>query len=222
MKSMRKPMRIISLNVGQPRLVPYAGGEALTGIFKEPVEGPLFLRHLNLDGDRQADLTVHGGRNKALYAYASEHYSFWRQELPGMDLPWGMFGENLTTEGLLEGDAHIGDRFRIGEAVVAVTQPRLPCFKLGIRFGRDDIVKRFFASRRSGIYFSVVEEGRVNVGDAIEEVSRAPEGISVADVNRAYANAANDLPLLRRIVQSKILPPGLHQDLADELAALGG
>ena len=177
---------------------------------------------MNLDGDRQADLTVHGGRNKAVYAYPSEHYVFWRREFPKMDLPWGMFGENFTTEGLTEKNAHIGDRFRIGEAVVAVSQPRLPCFKLAIRFGRPDIIKRFFVSGRSGIYFWVVEEGLVNTGDEIEVVSRAPEGISVADVNRAYANAREDLPLLRRIVESQILPPGLHRDLADELAALGG
>jgi MOSC domain-containing protein YiiM len=215
-------MRIISLNVGQPRVVSYEGGEVATGIFKQRVEGPLLLRRLNLDGDRQADLTVHGGRNKAVYAYPSEHYAFWRRGFPDMDLPWGMFGENLTTEGLMEENAHIGDRFRIGEAVVAVSQPRLPCFKLAIRFGRPDIVKRFFVSGRSGIYFWVVEEGLVNTGDEIELVSRAPEGISIADVNRAYANGGKDLPLLRRIVQAQILPSGLHSELADELAALGG
>jgi MOSC domain-containing protein YiiM len=215
-------MRVISLNVAQPRTVTWAGGEVLTGIFKEPVEGPILLRRLNFDGDRQADLTVHGGRDKAVYAYPSEHYAFWRKQFPDMDLPWGMFGENLTTEGLTEENAGIGDHFRIGEAVVSVTQPRLPCYKLGIRFGRPDVIKRFFASLRSGIYFSVVEEGRVKSGDAIEVVSRSPEGFRVSDVNRAYANAGDDLPLLRRIVEANILPPGLQRDLADGLAALGG
>jgi MOSC domain-containing protein YiiM len=217
-------MRVISLNVAEPRTVPYgdSGGEVLTGIFKEPVAGPLMMRHLNLDGDRQADLEVHGGKNKAVYAYPSEHYSFWRQEFPEMNLPWGMFGENLTTEGLTEENAAIGDQFRIGQAVVAVTQPRLPCFKLGVRFGRADIVKRFFASHRSGIYFSVIEEGLVNTGDAIEVVRRAQERITIAGVNRAYANAKEDVPALRRIVEAKILPRGLQRDLEEELASLGG
>jgi MOSC domain-containing protein YiiM len=216
------PMRVISLNVGEPRVVQVADQEVVTAIFKEPVPGPLMLRRLNFDGDRQADLEVHGGKNKAIYAYASEHYAFWRREFPDMDLPWGMFGENLTTEGLTEENASIGDQFRIGEAVVALSQPRLPCYKLSIRFDRADIVKRFFASRRSGIYFSVLEEGLVKTGDAIEAVSHDPRGIRVADVNRAYANAADNLPLLRRIVSANILPRGLQGELADELTALGG
>jgi MOSC domain-containing protein YiiM len=213
-------MKVISLNVGEPQLALHHDRQVLTGIFKYPVEGPLLLRQLNFEGDRQADLTVHGGRNKAVYAYPSEHYVFWRTELPEMDLPWGMFGENLTTEGLKEEDAGIGDRFRIGEAVLAVTQPRLPCYKLGVRFGRDDIVKRFLASRRSGIYFSVIEEGTVRAGNAIEVLHRHPEGISIADINRAFVNSRENLPLLKRIVDSHILPQGLHQDFADELALL--
>jgi MOSC domain-containing protein YiiM len=222
MKPMSKPMRIISLNVGEPRTVPYLAGEVSTGIFKEHAAGPLMLRRLNFDGDRQADLTVHGGKNKAVYAYPSEHYQFWRRALPEMDLPWGMFGENLTTEGLTEENAHIGDRFRIGEAVVAVSQPRLPCFKLGIRFGQPGMIKRFFASGRSGMYFSVVEEGMVGNGDEIEVVSRAPEGISIADVNRVYASPQEDIAALRRIVNANILPHGYQSDLVEALAQLGG
>ncbi len=215
-------MRLVSVNVGEPRIVPFHEQQVATSIFKSAVAGPVFLRHLNLDGDRQADLTVHGGRKKSVYAYASEHYDFWRAEFPEMDLPWGMFGENLTTEGLLEQDACIGDELRIGEAVVAVTQPRTPCYKLGIRFGRDDIVKRFFASRRSGIYFSVVKEGLVEAGDSIEFLKRAPEGISIAEINRAFADSRENIDLLRRIVRTQILPNGLQQDLAEELALLGG
>src|SRR5579864_635343 len=215
-------MRLISVNVGEPRLVKFHEMEVATAIFKSAVEGPVLLRQRNLDGDRQADLSVHGGRNKAVYAYASEHYDFWRAEFPELDLPWAMFGENLTTEGLLERDACIGDELRIGQAVLAVTQPRTPCYKLGIRFGRDDIVKRFFASRRSGIYFSVVKEGVVQAGDFIEFLRRAPGGISVADVNRAFAEGRDNLDLLRRIVRAQILPNGLHNDLAEELALLGG
>jgi MOSC domain-containing protein YiiM len=213
-------MKIVSLNVGRPRLVLDRGREVSTGIFKSPVARPLMLRALNLDGDRQADLENHGGINKAAYAYASEHYEFWRRELPGVELMWGNFGENLTTEGLSEEEARIGDRFRIGGAVVKVTQPRIPCFKLGIRFGRDDMVKRFLLSRRSGIYFAVVEEGLVNAGDEIALIHRDERGFTVADVNCAYVQSREHSELLRRIVRSEILPAGLHQDLLERLASL--
>jgi len=213
-------MKIVSLNVGLPRTVLDHGREVTTGIFKAAVPGPLLLRRLNLDGDHQADLENHGGRNKAVYAYASEHYEFWRKQFPEMDLPWGMFGENLTTEGLTEEGACIGDHFRIGEAIVKVTQPRIPCYKLGIRFGRPDIVKRFLASRRSGIYFCVVEEGLVNTGDTIERIREDEHRISIADVNRAYVNARDNLALVQRIVSLEILPRGLHDEFAEELASL--
>lgn len=194
--------------------------EVSTGIFKSPVADPLMLRRTNLDGDRQADLNAHGGVNKAVYAYPSEHYSYWRAELPGVELSWGHFGENLTTEGLLESEARIGDQFRIGGAIVKVSQPRIPCYKLGIRFGRDDMPKKFVASGRSGIYFSVLEEGLVNSGDAIELVSRAEPDITVADVNRAYVHSRENVDLLRRIVAAEILPPGLQRDLVEKLASL--
>jgi MOSC domain-containing protein YiiM len=215
-------MKIISLNVGLPRALRVRDREVTTGIFKAPVPGPVMLRRLNLDGDRQADLENHGGLNKAVYAYPSEHYEFWRRELPEMDLPWGIFGENLTIEGLREEEACIGDHFRIGEAVVAVSQPRIPCYKLGIRFGRDDIVKRFLASGRSGIYFLVLEEGMVKAGDAIERIHRDENGITVAEINRAYVHTRENIPLVRRIVSAEILPPGLHQDFLEELNSLGG
>src|SRR5713226_4549704 len=132
-------MKILSVNVGLPREVAWQGKVVTTGIFKEPVKGPVMLRTLNLDGDGQADLTVHGGVSKAVYAYPSEHYEFWKQELPNMELPYGMFGENFTTEGMFEEAVNVGDRFRIGEAQLIATEPRLPCFKLGIKFGRSDI-----------------------------------------------------------------------------------
>ena len=213
-------MKIISLNVGRPRTVPCGDREVTTGIFKSAVQGPLLLRRLNLDGDAQADLQVHGGRNKAAYAYPSEHYEFWRKEFPEQELPWGMFGENLTTGGLTEENACIGDQFRIGEALVRVTQPRMPCYKLGIRFGRPDMVKRFLASRRSGIYFAVVEEGMLNAGDSIERIQGNENGLSIADVNLAYVDAKNNLSLVRRIVELEILPRGLHDEFAEELALL--
>jgi MOSC domain-containing protein YiiM len=199
-------MKILSLNVGLPREVTWQGKVVTTGIFKEPVKGPVMLRRLNLDRDGQADLTVHGGVSKAIYAYPSEHYGYWRKELPGVDLPWGMFGENFTTEGLLEQDAYIGNRFRIGEAEVMVTEPRMPCYKLGIKFGRADIIKRFLASRRSGFYFAVVQEGMVTVGDSIELIRRDQQDISVADIARLYAFDKDDLKTMRRAIALEALP----------------
>jgi MOSC domain-containing protein YiiM len=199
-------MKIVSVNVGLPREVTWQGKLITTGIFKEPVNTPVMMRTLNLDGDGQADLTVHGGASKAVYAYPSEHYDYWRTELPGIDLPWGMFGENLTTEGLLEEAVYIGDKFRIGEAEVMVTEPRMPCYKLGIKFGRADIIKRFLASRRTGFYFAVVREGMVGAGDAVELIGREQHEISVADITRLYAFEKNDLKSLRRAIEVEALP----------------
>lgn len=199
-------MNILSLNVGLPREVNWQGKVVTTGIFKAPIKGRTMLRTLNLDGDGQADLTVHGGIEKAVYAYPSEHYDFWRAEFPDMDLPWGMFGENLTIKGLLEDGAYIGDRFRIGQAEVMVTEPRMPCSKLGIKFGRADIIKRFLASRRTGFYFAVVSEGTVGAGDALEFVGREQQKISVADITRLYAFEKDDIPTLRRAIEVEALP----------------
>ncbi len=154
-------MKVLSINVGLPREVKWKGRTVSTAIFKEPVSGPIVLRQHNLEGDQQADLSVHGGPTKAVYAYPSEHYPFWRSELPEMGLDWGMFGENLTTEGLDEESVHIGDVFKLGSAQLIVTEPRMPCFKLTIRFEREDIVKRFLQSQKSGLYFGVVQEGTV-------------------------------------------------------------
>jgi MOSC domain-containing protein YiiM len=199
-------MKIVSVNVGLPREVTWQGKLVTTGIFKKPVDGPVMMRTLNLDGDGQADLTVHGGASKAVYAYPSEHYGYWQTELPGVDLPWGMFGENFTTEGLLEEAIYIGDKFRIGEAEVMVTEPRMPCYKLGIKFGRADIIKRFLASRRTGFYFAVVREGMVGAGDAVELIGREQQKISVADITRLYAFEKDDLKSLGRAIEVEALP----------------
>jgi MOSC domain-containing protein YiiM len=214
-------MRIVSLNVGLPRTIWWKDREVTTGIFKEPVKGPVTLRRFNLDGDRQADLENHGGKVKAVYAYPSEHYESWSDEMPGMELPWGIFGENLTTEGLREESVHIGDHFRIGTAVVMVTQPRIPCYKLGLRFGRDDIVKRFLESRRSGIYFEVVEEGLIDMGDTITRVHEEENGVTVADINRAYVNGRENVPMIRRALELKALPPALRSHFQEQLASFG-
>ena len=199
-------MKIVSVNVGFPRSVTWKGKTVRTGIFKSPVDSRLWMRALNIDGDRQADLRVHGGRSKAVYVYPSEHYAYWRDELPGVELPWGMFGENLTTLGLLEGDVNIGDRFRVGSAEVMVTEPRMPCYKLGVKFGRDDIIKRFLASRRTGFYLAVLVEGEVGAGDPIEPIGRDAHGVTVRDITELYANQRRDDALLRRAVRVEALP----------------
>jgi MOSC domain-containing protein YiiM len=198
-------MRVIALSVGGPREVEWRGRAVLTSIFKTPVQRRLRLTRLNFEGDEQSDLTVHGGVDKAVYAYPAEHYEYWRGELPGMELSWGMFGENLTTEGLVE-EVRIGDRFRVGSAELVVTQPRMPCYKLGIRFGRPDILKMFLRSGRTGFYLSVAEEGEVGPGDAIELVARAEDGLSVADVVGLYAADEGNQELLLRAAGSSALP----------------
>ena len=198
-------MKIISVNVGLPRKVAWNGRTVTTGIYKEPLPGSVNVRTLNLEGDGQADLSVHGGRSKAVYVYPSEHYGFWRGELPDMALPWGMFGENLSTAGLLEEEVQIGDEFRIGTTRVQVSAPRMPCYKLGIRFGRPDMVKRFLQSQRSGFYVAVAQEGRVQAGDAIEYVTRASHEVTVADVVRLYTTDRGNIDLLRRVVALEAL-----------------
>jgi MOSC domain-containing protein YiiM len=134
---------------------------------KKPVSGAVKVGRLNLEGDRQADLTVHGGVDKAVYAYPSEHYPYWVEKYPEMEMRWGTFGENFTTEGLLEDKVHVGDRLGIRSAEFAVTQPRFPCYKLGLRFGTQAILKTFLDSERSGYYLKVIREGKVKAGDAI-------------------------------------------------------
>ena len=212
-------MKIVSVNVGMPRQVEWKGRQVVTGIFKEPVEGRVRVRTLNLEGDGQADLNVHGGDTKAVYVYPSEHYRFWREELDGRELPWGMFGENLTTTGLDEETVRIGDRFRIGTAEFQVTEPRMPCSKLGLRFGREDILKRFLASGRSGFYFSVLREGDVGAGDAIEEIHREENSVRVLDVTLGYSKERNNRELLQRLAETEKLPESWRGFFRKRLAA---
>jgi MOSC domain-containing protein YiiM len=201
-------VKVVSINVGLPREVQWRGKTVLTSIFKAPVAGTVKVARLNLEGDRQSDLEVHGGADKAVYVYPAEHYAFWRAELPGADLPPGAFGENFTTEGLLEDGVRIGDRFAIGSAEFTVTQPRMPCYKLGIRFGRPDMLKRFLRSGRTGFYFAVAREGAVTAGDRIAPLARAGSAISVADVARLYSADAPSPELLREASELSALPEG--------------
>jgi MOSC domain-containing protein YiiM len=214
-------MKILSLNLSLPRLTAWKGETISTGIFKQPVAGRVRLRTLNFDGDRQADLSVHGGPDKAVYAYPSEHYPFWRGELPEVEMNWGMFGENLTTEGLLEVEVKIGDVFQIGSAVIRVTQPRIPCYKLQAKFQRDDILKRVLASGRSGFYFAVDKEGEAGAGDDLTLISREEHSLTIAAINDLYTHRNCSLDQLQRAAKLSYLPAGWRkhfQSLAEEAA----
>ncbi len=201
-------MKLISVNVGLPRDVNWHGKTVQTSIWKNPVEGRIRVSKLNLDGDRQSDLSVHGGAHKAVYAYPSEHYSYWRSNLPDIDLPWGAFGENFTTEGLLEDQIRVGDHVQIGSADFVVTQPRMPCFKLGVRFNRMDMLKRFLKSKRTGFYFAVLREGEVAAGDPILFGDRQEGALTVADIVNLYTTDSENQGLLRRATELPALPDG--------------
>jgi MOSC domain-containing protein YiiM len=214
--------RIVSVNVGEPREVVWRGRLVQTGIFKHPVEGVVPIRSLNLAGDRQADLSVHGGADKAVYAYPVEHYPYWTSEL-GRELERGSFGENLTVEGLpLETELAVGDRIRVGTAELVVVQPRLPCFKLGIRLDDPHMVKRFLHAERTGYYLRVVREGEVSAGDEALVLQRHPAAVPVSEITRLYARARDDAAGLRRILAVDALPdtwrPYFEQMLADVAA----
>jgi MOSC domain-containing protein YiiM len=211
-------MKLVSVNVGAPRLVNWRGQQTSTGIFKSPVAGPVALRKLNLNADRQADLRVHGGPDRAAYIYPAEHYDLWKAELDRPDLPWGIFGENLTTLGLSEADIRIGDQIRIGSAVLVATQPRMPCFKLGIRFGDQRMVARFNSTDRCGVYVGVVEEGLVEVGDEIEIVSRASDSMSIVELRRIYL-AEDDPAAIRRVLSLPALSHDWRMQFEERLAA---
>jgi MOSC domain-containing protein YiiM len=206
------------VNVGQPQKVEWRGKLIETGIFKEPVIGRRKVGRLNIEGDRQADLNVHGGPDKAVYGYPSEHYAAWMKVFPNMKLPWGMFGENLTTEGLSEESLHIGDVLRAGTALLRVTQPRMPCYKLGIKFGTKEAIAKFWDMGLSGFYFSVAEEGDVAAGDAIEIVEREARGVSIAEFNRVYEEEVPDAARVERLLAVPALPQGWRSYFKDLLA----
>lgn len=217
-------MRIVSVNIGLPREITWHGRSVTTGIFKQPVTGRVALRTLNLDGDRQADLTVHGGEHKAVYCYPVAHYDYWKTELPDRQLPMGMFGENFTTDGLLEDSVHIGDRFAVGSAEVMITQPRLPCYKLGVRFQSDDMVKRFLASGRTGFYLAVTREGDVEAGDDIKVISREPSAIPVSKITQLYIakRYGDDVALVNRALEVAALPESWKEYFRERLQVVAG
>ena len=213
-------MKLVSLNVGLPRDVAWRGRIISTAIFKQPVAGRVALRKLNLDGDRQADLSVHGGEYKAVYCYQIAHYDYWKKALPGRELPLGIFGENFTLDGELEGSVHLGDRFSVGSAEVVVTQPRLPCYKLGIRFDSDDMVKRFFNSGRTGFYLAVAREGEVSAGDEMTVIGRDPNRVPVSEITRLFAAkeySDADVAWVRRALGVGALPESWKEYFRERL-----
>jgi len=213
-------MKIVSVNVGRPRLLSWKGASFSTGIFKAPVAGRVVVRRTNLDGDRQADLSVHGGPDKAVYGYPSEHYDYWSKQLPSHDLPWGAFGENFTTEGMLETEVSAGDRFRVGSAVVMVKTPRLPCFKLAAKFQPDDITEQFLKSGFSGFYFSVIEEGEVTAGDEFQFLGGETPTLTILEAYRLFLPRSGDVDLLRRATQVQALPASWRERFRAKLGSI--
>ena len=215
-------MKVLSVNVGLPRKIQYNGQIINTAIFKDPVKGPIMLRKLNLDGDRQSDLTVHGGIDKAVYSYPVEHYDYWGKQFPDTDLMWGMFGENFTTEGLLEDAVNVGDQFQIGSAMLVATQPRMPCYKLGVRFGRMDVIRRFMTSGRPGIYFKILKEGEVKTGDKIKNIKRDKNNVTVKDIVSLYIskNHIDIIEMMRRAIKIRDLPEGWRYEFEQKIEQL--
>ncbi len=209
--------KILSVNVSLPKEVDFEGQKVTTGIFKKSIDGRIMLRTLNLDGDKQADLTVHGGPDKAAYAYPVEHYEFWRKVYPDMEMPNGMFGENFTIEGLMESEVSLGDSFEIGSSKVIATQPRMPCYKLGVKFGRMDILKKFLASGRSGIYFKVLEEGEVGAGDPIIQIKKDTNRVRITDIVRLSSSDREDIEMMRRAVKVEALPQGWRDYFLEQI-----
>lgn len=200
-------MKVISINVGMPKEVIWHGRTVLTSIFKEPVIGPVRVNTLNIEGDKQADLTVHGGVNKAVYTYPSEHYPYWKSHYPDLEDSWGLFGENLTLEGLLEKNVMIGDVFRIGTAEFSVTQPRMPCYKLGIRTGHNNILKRFYRSGRPGFYMKVTKEGLIENGNEIVTIKKNYDSVSVIDIASLGISSEVNPKLVKRAAEIDTLGP---------------
>jgi len=217
-------MKLLSVNCGMPRQVNWRGMAVTTSIYKESVRGRVAVRTLNLDGDRQSDLSVHGGKDKAVYCYPSAHYGYWKAELPGRTLPPGSFGENFTIDSPLEDAIHIGDRFSVGTTEVVVTQPRLPCYKLSVRFESDEMVNRFLASRRTGFYVAVLREGEVGAGDEVSLISRDPEGIPVSEITRLYIAKEflrEDALAVRRAMKVAALTDSWKEYFEEKLNRLG-
>ena len=214
-------MKLLSVNVSLPEEVSHERKTVSTGIFKDPVDGRVMLRTMNLDGDGQADLENHGGIYQAAYVYSVENYDHWRHELGRDDLAFGQFGENFTVEGMAEDDIYIGDVFGVGDALVEVTQPRTPCFKLGIKMGMPEFPKMFLSSGRVGFYLRVLREGEVGAGDAFERIEECPERVSVQEMSRLLFFEPENLEGAKRALRVRALSPGWRNSFENRLAKAG-
>ena len=214
-------MKLLSVNVSLPEEVSHERKTVSTGIFKDPVDGRVMLRTMNLDGDGQADLENHGGIYQAAYVYSVENYDHWRHELGRDDLAFGQFGENFTVEGMAEDDVRIGDVFRVGGALVEVSQPRPPCFKLGIKMGMARFPKLFLASGRVGFYLRVLGEGEVGAGDVFERVESDPERMTVRDMSRLLFFDPKNLEGAKRALRIRALSPGWRDSFEERLTRAG-
>jgi MOSC domain-containing protein YiiM len=214
-------VKVVSVNVGLPRIVKFGKETVTTGIFKNPVDKRINLKKLNLEGDRQADLTVHGGPDKAVYSYPFEYYDFWKKEFPGISFNWGMFGENLTTEGLFESKVNVGDIFQIGSSQIVVTQPRMPCYKLGIKFGRMDVIKKFLESEKSGIYFKVIKEGEIGTNDTIKLIKKDDNNVTIKNIVELVTKEDKENTILmEKAIKVQDLPQGWKQYFLEKLSHL--
>ena len=214
-------MKVVSVNVGLPRIVKFGKETVTTGIFKNPVDKRINLKKLNLEGDRQADLTVHGGPDKAVYSYPFEYYDFWKKEFPDISFNWGMFGENLTTEGLFESKVNVGDIFQIGSSQIVVTQPRMPCYKLGIKFGRMDVIKKFLESEKSGIYFKVIKEGEIGTNDTIKLIKKDDNNVTIKNIVELVTKEDKENTILmEKAIKVQDLPQGWKQYFLEKLSHL--
>lgn len=214
-------MKLLSIHIGQVREVKYNGRMTTTGIFKQEVNGPKNVSFLNIEGDKQADLTVHGGENKAVYAYPAEHYDYWEEKRPDLEFYPGVFGENLSITGLKEKDVCVGDVYKIGSVVFSVTTPRLPCFKLGIKMGDPTIIRDFLLANKSGFYFKVLEEGIIEPGDAIEKVSNDGYGLSITELVALHSTEKQNKELLQKAINSPTLQDDWRDDFEVKLHRLG-
>ena len=213
-------MCIVSLNTGQVREINQNGKIITTGIYKTPVKGALQVNDLGIEGDRQADLRVHGGVDKAVYAYPAEHYDYWRELLGRDDLPYGMFGENLTITGYIEDSVYFGDVFKAGSAELQVTTPRQPCSKLNLKFEDKHMAKKFLASGKSGFYFRVLKTGKVKAGDQLIKIATSSDQLSIEEFNLVYNKDKNNISLLKKVVEAKDVPSKYRERFSEHLSNL--
>jgi MOSC domain-containing protein YiiM len=213
-------MKLISVNTSKQKSIEYQGKEISTGIFKEPIEGGVYVKRENLEGDEQADLLNHGGLHKAVYAFSSEHYNYWRETLKNPHLKHGAFGENLTISGLDEASVFIGDQFSVGQCVLEVSQPRVPCFKLGIVLNNTKASKLFIKSFNTGVYFRVIKEGIITAGDQVIKINEVPNSVSVRSLFRAYFDKSYDQT--KQIMAGALLLETLAPEWQDKLTGRVG